>query len=72
MNSKTFCHFSNLRTTVNAIPEIMTKHKVEEYKDKLQKLGEKFQFRFGDLQKLKPCFTFLINPFNSDPYKHTM
>ena len=51
---------------MNAIPEIMKKHKVVESKDKLQELGEEFQSKFGDLQELKPCFTFLINPFDSD------
>ena len=39
INSKIFCHFSNLRTKVNVISEVMTEHKVEEYKDKLQGLG---------------------------------
>ena len=51
---------------MNAIPEVLTEHKVEEYKDKLQGLGEEFQSRFGDLQELKPSFTFLVNLFDSD------
>ena len=66
INLKTFCHFFDLRTTVNAIPEVRTEHKVEEYKDKWQGLAEELQSRFGNFQELKPCFTFLINPLDSD------
>ena len=62
--SKTFCHFPNFKITVNAFTEVITDHKVEEYKDKLQRLQQEFQARFDNLQKLKPCFTFLVNPFN--------
>ena len=62
--SKTFRHFSNLKMTVNAFTEETTDHKMKEYKDKLQGLLEKFQARFADLQELKPCFTFLVNPFD--------
>ena len=29
-------------------------------------LGEEYQSRFGDLQELKPRFTYLVNPFNGD------
>jgi len=36
---------------------------VEEYKNKLQRLLE-FTARFDHLQKLKPFFAFLVNPFN--------
>ena len=61
--SKTFRRFPNLKMTVNAFTEVITGHKVEEYKDKLQGLLEEFQTRFDDLQELKPCFTFLVNPF---------
>ena len=50
----------------NAFTEVITDHKVEKYNDKLQGLMEKFQARFGDLQGLKPCFTFLVNPFDID------
>ena len=56
--SKTFRHFPNLKMTVNAFTEVITDHKVEEYKDKLQGLLEEFQARFDDLQELKlyvPC-----------------
>ena len=64
--SKTFCCFGNLKMTVNAFTEVITDHKVEKYRDKLQGLLEKFQARFDDLQGLKPCFTFLANPFDID------
>ena len=64
--SKTFRHFPNLRMTVNAFTEVITDHKVEEYKDKLQGLLKEFQARFDDLQELKPCFTYLVNPFGID------
>ena len=64
--SKTFCHFPNLKMTVNAFTEVITDHKVENYKDKLQGLLEEFQARFDDLQELKPCFTFLANSFDVD------
>ena len=64
--SKTFCHFPSLKMIVNAFTEVITDHKVEEYKDKLQGLLEEFQARFDDLQELKPCFTFLVNPFDID------
>ena len=40
--SKTFCHFSNLKMTVNAFTVVITDHRVEEYKDKLQGLLEEF------------------------------
>ena len=36
--SKTFHHFPNFKMTVNAFTEVITDHKVEEYKDKLQGL----------------------------------
>ena len=64
--SKTFRHFPNLKVTVNAFAEVITDHKVEEYKDKLQGLLKEFQARFDDLQELKLCFTFLVNPFDID------
>ena len=64
--SKTFNHFPNLKMTLNAITHVITDHKVEEYKDKLQGLLEEFQVRFDDLQELKPCFMFLVNPFDID------
>ena len=64
--SKTFHHFSNLKMTVNVFTEVITDHKVEEYKDKFQGLLEEFQARFDDFQELKPCFTFLVNPFDID------
>ena len=64
--SKTFRHFSNLKMTVNAFTEVITDHKVKEYKDKLQGLLEEFQARFDDLEELKPCFTFLVNLFDID------
>ena len=47
--SKTFRHFPNRKMTVNAFTEVITDHKVKEYKDKLQGLLEKFQARFDDL-----------------------
>ena len=43
---------------------MITNRKVKEYKDKLRGLLEEFQAKFEDLQKLKPCFTFLVNPFD--------
>ena len=64
--SKTFNHFPKLKMTLNAITDVITDHKVEEYKGKLQGLLEEFQVRFDDLQELKPCFTFLVNPFDID------
>ena len=63
--SKTFRHFPYFKTTVNAFTEVITDHKVEEYKEKLQTLLREFQARFDDLQQ-KPCFTFLVNPFDID------
>ena len=42
INSKTFCHFPNLKTTVNEIPEVMIEHQVKEYQDKLQDCGRSF------------------------------
>ena len=63
--SKTFCHFPNVKVRVDAFPEeAISDRKVEEYKNKLQELLEDFQARFQDLQKLRPCFAFLVNPFN--------
>ena len=64
--SKTLRHFPNLKTTVNAFTEAITDHKAERYTDKLQGLLEEFQVRFDNLQELKPCFTFLVNPFDID------
>ena len=64
--SKTFRNFLNLKMTMNAFTEVTTDHKVEEYKDKLQGLLEKFRARFDDLQELKPYFTFLVDPFDID------
>ena len=52
--------------TVNTFTEVITDHKVEEYKDKLQGLLEEFQARFDDLEELKPCSMFLVNPFDTD------
>ena len=52
--SKTFNLFPNLKMTLNAITDVITDHKVEEYEDKLQGLLEEFQVRFDDLQELKP------------------
>ena len=39
---------------------------LEECKGKLQELLYNFQAWFIDLQKLKPCFSFLENPFETD------
>jgi len=39
-------------------------HKVNEYKNTLQGLLDEFQVRFDDLYEYKPCFAFLVNPFN--------
>ena len=55
---KTFRRFSNLKITMNAFTEVITDHKVEKYKNKLEELLEEFQARFDDLQELKlyvPC-----------------
>ena len=52
--------------TVNVFTEVITDHKVENYKDKLQGLLKEFQARIDDLQELKPCFTFLVNSFDID------
>ena len=52
--------------TTNAFTEVITNPKVEEYKDKLQGMLEELQARFDDLQELKPCFTFFVNPFDID------
>ena len=60
--SKTFDHFPNLRKINVEIKE----EKVEEYKGKLQELFGEFQSRFQDLQMLKPCFSFFVNPFVVD------
>ena len=51
---------------VNALTKLITDHRMEEYKDELQGLLEEFQARFDDLPELKPCFTFLVNPFDID------
>lgn len=65
--SRNFSHFPNLSRRVNTFPDIEIKdHKLEEYKDKLQGLLDNFLARFDDLQKLKPCFAFLVNPFMVD------
>ena len=64
--SKTFRPFCNLKMRVNAFTEVITDHRVEEYKDKSQGLLKEFQARFDDLQEHKPCFTFLVNPFDID------
>ena len=69
--SKTFRHFPNLKMAVNAFTEVITNHKVEEYKDTLQGLLQEFQARFDDLQELKPCFMFLVNPFDIDVIKNS-
>ena len=60
--SKRFDHFPNLRKINIEIKE----EKVEEYKGKLQELLAEFQSRFQDLQMLKPCFSFFVNPFEVD------
>ena len=65
--TKSFCHFPNFKMRMNAFPEeAISDHKIEEYKNKLQELLEDFQARFEDLEKLKPCFAFLINPLDVD------
>ena len=65
--SKKFSHFPNLSRRINAFPDIEIKNeKLEDYKDKLQGLHDHFQERFNDLRKLKPCFTFFVNPFEVD------
>ena len=52
---------------INAFPYVKINHKkLEKYKGKLQKLLYNFQAKFIDLQKLKPCFSFLENPFETD------
>jgi len=64
--SKAFNHFPNLKR-MNAFPNVkMNDKKLEKYKSKLQELLDNFQAEFTDLQKLKPCFTFLVNPFEAD------
>ena len=40
--------------------------KLEEYEGKLQELLHNLQARFINLQKLKPCFSVLENPFETD------
>ena len=56
-------HFPNLSRRVNTFPDTEIKdHKLDEYKDKLQGLLDNFLTRFDDLRKLKPSFTFLVNP----------
>jgi hypothetical protein len=65
--AQTFNHFPNLRKLVNSNSEIQVKsQKMEDYRSKLQGLLEDFQSRFQDLQKLKSCFEFLVNPFLVD------
>ena len=64
--SKTFRHFPNPKMSVNAFTEVITDHKVEEYKDELQGLLEEFQARFDNLQELRLFFTFLVNTFDID------
>ncbi|XP_076316710.1 general transcription factor II-I repeat domain-containing protein 2A-like [Tachypleus tridentatus] len=65
--SRNFSYFSSLKRRVNTSPDIEIKdNKLEEYKDKLQELLDNFPDRFEDLQKLKICFTFLVNPFMVD------
>ncbi|XP_061468686.1 general transcription factor II-I repeat domain-containing protein 2-like [Rhineura floridana] len=65
--SRNFSYFPNLKRRVNTFPDIEIKdHKLEEYEDKLQGLLDNFLDRFEDLQKLKPCFAFLVNPFMVD------
>jgi len=43
--------------------EAFADHKVEEFKW-IVRLLEEFQARFDHFQELKPCFAFLVNPFN--------
>ncbi|XP_076330667.1 EPM2A-interacting protein 1-like [Tachypleus tridentatus] len=65
--SRNFSYFLNLKRRVNKFLDIEIKdYKLEEYKDKLQGLLDNFLDRFEDLQKLKSCFAFLINPFMVD------
>ena len=65
--SKKFSHFPNLSSRINAFPDIEIKNeKLEDYKDKLQGPHDHFQERLNDLQKLKPCFGFFVNPFEVD------
>ena len=65
--SKRFSHFPNLSRRINAFPNIEIKNmKQQDYNDKLQGLHDNFQERFNDLRKLKPCFAFLVNPFDID------
>ena len=67
ISSRKFSHFSNLSRRVNTFLDIEIKdHKLDEYKDKLQGLFDNFLDRFDDLWKLKPCFTYLVNPFMVD------
>ena len=62
---KNFPSFSQPQND-SAFTEVITDHKVEEYKVKLQGLLKEFLARFDDLQELKPYFTFLVNPFDID------
>ncbi|CAI9736516.1 Hypothetical predicted protein [Octopus vulgaris] len=66
--SRNFSNFPNLSRRVNTFPVIEKKkpHKLEECKDKLRGLFDNFLARFDDLQKLKPCFAILVNPFMAD------
>ncbi|CAM2098472.1 unnamed protein product [Caretta caretta] len=57
----------SVKRRVNTFPEIeVENHKLEEYRGILQGLLDDFQTRFEDLQKLRSCFAFLVNPFVVD------
>jgi len=61
---KAFSHFPNVRMRMNAFrEEKIAGHHLEEYKNKLYECWE-FQARYDHFQELKPCFAFLVNPFN--------
>nr|XP_032638806.1 EPM2A-interacting protein 1-like [Chelonoidis abingdonii] len=61
--SRDFNHVPYLKSRVNTFPEIEEDHKLEEYRGKLQGLLDDFQARFKDMQKLRSCFAFFVNPF---------
>lgn len=63
---KQFSHFPHLKRRTQENNANVEDCKIEEYADKLQGLLEELETRFKDLQDLRPCFRFLVNPFTAD------
>ena len=60
-------HFPHLSKRITELLENGLKNeKLKEYENKLQSLLDYFQARFEDLNALKPCFAFFVDPFHVD------